>query len=361
MTHPRFFVRLIWLLAITSLVFSCSDDDTPTPEIPSSALDGYFIVNEGGFGNANTSLSYYDRTNDTILNNVFEQANSRPLGDQTQSMTVIGERGFIVVQNSAKIEVINTTDFTSIATITEGIVSPRYLIGVSNNKAYVTDWGADGISGTVKAIDLTSYEVTATVPVGEGPNGLVLINDEVYVANGGGFGHDSTLMVLNVTTDTVTDTIVVGDNPSSLAVDAGGDLWVAGGGLIRYADDFSIIEEESTPGFIVKLEDGEIARRLTADQISAGPSGITTNAARTDLYFRYSGGVHRIPLTATELPSQPLIDQNFYGLGVDPVSGEILGGEAPNFSSDGTFSRYSATGELIKTYTVGIAPNGFAF
>ncbi len=366
MTHPHFFVRFICLLATVALVASCSDDDSPNPNIPSSALGGYFIVNEGGFGNANTSLSYYDRTNDTILNNVFENANGRPLGDQAQSMTVIGDRGFIVVQSSAKIEVINTEDFTSVATITEGIVSPRHLIGVDANKAYVTDWGADGITGTVKVIDLTTYEVTATVPMGEGSNGLVLVNDKVYVANGGGFGHDSTLMVLDTNTDTVIDTIVVGDNPSSLVVDANGDLWAAGGGFVSYDADFSIIEEESTPGFIVKLENNATARqsvtiRLPADQISVGPSNLTTNTAQTELYFRYTGGVYSISLTATALPGQPLIDQNFYGLGVDPVSGEILGGEAPNFSSDGTFYRFSDNGELLKQYTVGIAPNGFAF
>ena len=68
-----------------------------------------------------------------------------------------------------------------------------------------------------------------------------------------------------------------------------------------------------------------------------------------------------MPTTATELPPQPLIDQSFYGLGVDPVSGEILTGEAPDFSSEGTFYRYAPTGDLIESYSVGIAPNGFAF
>lgn len=353
--------RSAWLLALVLLTFACSDDDNVNPRVPASAQDGYFIVNEGGFGNGNTSLSYYDRTNDTILNNVFADANGRPLGDQTQSMTVIGDRGFIVVQNSAKIEVIDINDFTSLATITEGISSPRYLIGVGDDRAYVTDWESDGASGTVKVINLNTYEVTQSIPVGQGPNDLVLANERVYVTNGGGFGHDSTLMVLSLATDAVVDTIVVGDNPSSLTLDAGGNLWVAGGGFISYAEDFSVIEEESTPGFIVQLKADTVSRRLEADRIGAGPSDIATNAAQTDLYFRYAGGVYTVGLDATTLPEQPLIDQRFYGLAVDPVSGEVLTGEAPNFSSEGTFYRYTPTGELIKSYVVGIAPNGFAF
>ena len=356
----RFPRQILPLLAVSLFVFSCSDDDTPFVEIP-PLPSGYFIVNEGGFGNANTSISFYDRTNDTIFNNVFETANGRPLGDQTQSMTVVGNRGFIVVQNSAKVEVINTSDFTSIATITEGIVSPRYFISADASKAYLTDWGADGVTGTVKVIDLTTYEVIKTIPVGEGPNQLLQVNDRAYVANGGGFGHDSTVMVLDTQTDTVVDTITVGDNPSSLVFDANGNIWVAGGGLLRYDNNDSVVEEESTPGFIAQLESNGVRTKLEAAQVDVGPSDLVVDPGGNNLYFRYAGGVYTITPEATDLPSQPLINRSFYGLGIDPISGEILVGEALTFSTDDTFYRYTSTGELIKSYTVGIAPNGFAF
>ena len=349
----------LWLTA-SLFLFSCSDDDV-SPSVPPSSLNGYFIVNEGAFQGGNTSLSYYDRASDSVLNNVFETANGSKLGDQSQSMTVIGDRGFVVVQNSAKIEVIDRSDFTSVATITEGIVSPRYLIGVDDTKAYVTDWGEDGITGTVKVIDLASYQVTASIPVGEGPNQLLSSDGRVYVANGGAFGHDSTVMVLDPQADAVVDTIIVGDNPSSLAIDVNGALWIAGGGLVRYTDDFSaIMEEESTPGFLAVIENDQVSRRFEAAQINVGPSSLTTNIARTDLYFHYRGGVHTITSDATTLPETPLIDADFLGLAVDPVTDEILVGDR-NYSSEGRFYRYAPTGELINSYTVGIAPNGFAF
>ena len=347
------FVAAFWLAA-------CSDDDV-NPVTPPAAQEGYFIINEGGFGNANTSLSFYDRSRDTVLNNVFENANGRPLGDQAQSMTVFDTLAFVVVQNSAKIEVIDPSDFTSIATIIDGITSPRYLLGLNNTKAYVTDWGADGITGTVKVIDLNTYQVTQTIPVGQGPNQLVLWEGRVYVANGGGYGRDSTLMVIDPATDAVVDTVVVGDNPSSLVVDAENDLWVAGGGYISYAEDFSVVEEESTPGFLAELKGGAVSQRLDAARIGVGPSDVTANLRDAALCFQYQDGVYTMPSTATAWPDQPLIDQRFYGVAIDPVSGEILTGEAPNFSAEGTFHRYASTGELIKSYTVGIAPNGFAF
>ncbi|MEM8965031.1 MAG: DUF5074 domain-containing protein [Bacteroidota bacterium] len=351
------------LFLFTSIIFiSCGDDEDPTPSPP--AQDGYFIVNEGGFGNANTSLSYYDRQKDSVLNNVFSNTNNRPLGDQTQSMAVFDDRGFIVVQNSAKIEVIDRETFESLATIgvDEGIISPRYFLGISPTKGYVTDWGADGVSGTVKVLDLENYEVTSSIPVGAGPNELILANNQVYVANGGGFGSDSTVVVIDPQTDTIIEEIVVGDNPSSLTVDTNGNIWVVGVGKLVYDPvDFSVVETESTPGFIARLENDEVAFTLPAAQINTGPASIRVNPAGQQLYFRYQGDIHQMGITDIALPTNPLIDESFYGLAVDPISGEILTGKAPNFSSVGSFTRYSPSGDLIRSYTVGIAPNGFAF
>ena len=353
--------QIILLLTLSFFTLSCSDDDTMGPDTPPPGRDGYFIVNEGAFRGSNTSLSYYDRTRDTVLNNVFETANGRPLGDQAQSMTVIGDRGFVVVQNSGKIEVINRDDFTSIATISDDIISPRYLIGVDDTKAYVSDWGADGVTGTVKVIDLNTYQVVETIPVGQGANQMVLVDNRVYVANYGGYGLDSTVMILDTQADAVVDTVVVGYNPSSLVVDANNAIWVAGDGLISYNDDYTaIIEEASTPGFLAVLENDQVSRTLEASAINAGPGSLRANAAGGALYFHYLGGVYTLDLAATALPSDPLVNQSFLGIGIDPVSGEILVGDR-NYSSEGQFYRYSPTGQLIKSYAVGVAPNGFAF
>jgi len=358
----RTFAFWALFLSIQTISISCNDDDNPAPPLAGQA--GYFIVNEGGFGNANTSLSYYDRQKDSVLNNVFSNTNNRPMGDQTQSMTVFDDRGFIVVQNSSKIEVIDRETFESLATIgiDEGIVSPRYFLGINPTKGYVTDWGADGVSGTVKVVDLNSYQVTATIPVGAGPNSLINYNNLVYVANGGGLGSDNTVVVIDPQTDAIVQSITVGDNPSSLAVDANGNIWVAGGGKLVYDPiDFSVVEAKSTPGFIARLENDEVALTIPAGQISVGPANVNIDPTGQILYFRYKGGIYAMSTDNTSLPTTPLIDQSFYGLGVDPVSGEILTGQAPNFSSEGSFFRYSTTGNIIQSYSVGIAPNGFAF
>src|SRR5687768_13166931 len=77
--------RLMLLSLFTILMLSsCSDD--PEPVKPGAA--GFFVVNEGGYGNGNTSISFYDRATDQMINDVFAARNGRPLGDQSQSMTM---------------------------------------------------------------------------------------------------------------------------------------------------------------------------------------------------------------------------------------------------------------------------------
>lgn len=340
---------------------SCIEDN-PAP-VATTAPDGYFIINEGAFGNANTSLSYYDRQSDTIMNNIFQSTNGRPLGDQTQSMSVFEGRGYIIVQNSAKVEIINREDFTTVATLgpEEGIESPRYFLGLTPAKGYLTDWGADGLSGTLKILDLTEHTVTATLPLGQGPNQLIMHDDRVYVAHSGGFGHDSTLYVIDPERDIVTDTLVVGDNPNSLAIDSDGALWVAGGGHLVYNEDYSVNEAASTPGFIARLENGEFAWRANVVESGTGPYDLTMHSEQQTLYFRYSGEIYEMDPADILLPTMPLIPGNFYGLSVDPRNGEIVTTSAPDFSSPGTFSRFTSTGQPVRAFTVGIAPNGFAF
>ena len=354
--------KLFTLLSLFTMLFvqSCKDEE-PAPVKPGA--DGFFIVNEGGFPNENTSISFYDRETDAVTNDVFYAVNETPLGIQAQSMEVFEGKGYIMVQGSAKIEVINTDDYTSVATITEGIESPRYFTAISSTKAYVSDWGADGVTGTVKVLDLTTHSVTKTISLGQGANHMLRKGNFVYVTNSGGWGYDNTVKVINTDTDEVTATITVGDNPNSIQQDAAGNIWVATSGAVAYNEDWSIDEESSTVGSISKIsaDNTEIFRLDVTGVSYGGPSNLSVSPDGKTLYYTFKDAVYSLSTSATALPTSPIVEKSYYGFAVNPFNGNLLGGVAPNFSSSGSVEVLDEDGNLLDTYTVGIAPNGFAF
>ncbi len=358
----NFFKKFVALAAISAMVFfqSCQKDKDPVIQ---AGAAGFFVVNEGAYGNGNTSVSFYDRKTDVLTNNVFAAKNGRPLGDQSQSMTVFEGKGYIVVQNSAKIEVINADDFSSIASIIDGLPSPRYFIGISSTKAYVSDWGADGVTGTVKVIDLGTYKVTKAIATGKGANRMLKVGNLVYVANAGGYDKDNTLKVIDSNTDAIVASITTGDNPNSLQKDKDGNIWVASSGKIAYNPDYSIDVANSTKGSISKIASNNTeVLRLSADKVTlSSPSNLGIAPDGTKLYYTYDGAVYAMSTTASVLPTTPFKTKNYYGLAVDPFNGNVIGCFAPNFTSAGSIDVYDAPGNLQNTYTVGIGPNGCAF
>ncbi len=349
---------LLYVLISISYV-GCEND--PSPDIPVGA-DGYFVVNEGAFNGSNTSISFYDRKNGTMTNNVFGITNGRILGDQAQSVTVFGGKAYVVVQHSGKVEVIDASTFESLATI-EGLASPRYFIGVDETKGYVSDWGADGVTGVIRVIDLASMKVNKSIVVGSGPNKMILKDKMVYVAQNGGFGKDARVAVIDPTTDQMSKMLAVDDNPNSLQVDQDGNLWVACSGALAYNSDFTIDEAKSTKPSLVKLDAaGSVMTRMVFDKISyTGIGSLEINAAKDQLYFLYDDAVYTMGVRATSAPSTPLIRKSFYGLAFDPYANQIIGCEALDFSSQGTIYLYEVNGTLVNSLKVGIAPNGIAF
>jgi YVTN family beta-propeller protein len=356
------FKKLLLFATVSLLLVFQSCEKDPDPVIKVGAA-GFFVVNEGGFGNSNTSISFYDRKTDAISNNVFAAKNARQLGDQTQSMTVFEGKGYIVVQNSAKVEVINGDDFSSLATISEGLPSPRYFIGISSTKGYVSDWGADGITGTVKVIDLATFKVVKSIPVGKGTNRMLKVGNLVYVTNAGGYDKDNTVKVIDSSTDAVVTTITVGDNPNSLQRDSEGNIWIASDGAEAYNSDFSVDESKSTKGSISKVNAANVeTMRLTVDKATLdGPKNLDISPSGTTLYYTYEGSVYSMATSTNTLPTTAFKVKNYYGLAVDPFNGNVIGCFAPNFNSAGSIDVYDPIGNLQKTYLVGIGPNGCAF
>jgi YVTN family beta-propeller protein len=341
----------MFALAITVLS-SCKKDNIDEIYVAGNYEDGYFVTNEGNFGTGNGSISFVDEYG-AVENDVFASINSFALGDVVQSMNIIGSKAYILVNGSSKIEVASVDSMYSVATI--DAVSPRYIAKVNDNKAYVTDWGING----VQVIDLLTNTISSTIACGTGPEGITVANGFAYVCNVGGWGLDNTVSVINTTTDAVETTLIVGDKPSSVVVDVNGAVWVLTGGFTEYDDDWNVVSE--TAGNLVKIVNNTIEETY-AFAVGNHPQDLVIDDAGTTLYYSdgsWSKAVYAFDVNDTELPTTALIDKSFYGLGVH--GGYVYGTDAVDFTQSGWSYKYTVDGVIIDSVQVGIIPGGYCF
>ena len=352
--------KLLLLITIPAIsLTSCSKDNKKDFKVD-YFTNGVYVVNEGSYGAGNSSVSYLNLQDGTMSNDVFAISNGFPLGDVAQSMTILNNKGYIVVNNSQKIEVVDLNNMLSIATIT-GFQSPRYFIS-SNNKGYVSDW----FDNNIKVIDLSTNTITNTIPTGNGPEQMVINSNKLFVVNVGGFGTDNTVTVIDLVSETVLTTVTVGVNPNSICTDANGKIWVLCSGST--GPDFTGGTADDIAGSLWKVNSSNqtIETSLPMGQFEH-PVKLTKNGAGTDLYFlngsdAYTGKVCKTSISNPSVSGLvPLVDRLFYGLGVHPVYGTIYGGFVPGFTQNGHIFRYELSGNLIDSMEVGIAPNFFVF
>jgi hypothetical protein len=341
-------------------LLACNPNREPAPQ--GQYANGFFVVNEGPFRNGTGSINYYSRQSNSVTENIFELENNRPLGNIVQSMTIHGEKAYIVVNNANKVEVVDAGSFQSTGVI-EGLTMPRYFTGINETKAYVSQWGDNGIEGSIKVVNLNNLTISKTIPTGKGAERMIQVGQRVYVVNTGGYVSDNKVSIINTSTDEVEKTTEVDFKPNSIQADASGNIWVMCGGKKVYNADWSINEDESTEGALLKLSPtGNILQRLPFASKSASPSKLVINAAGNTLYYTYQGGVYAHPVSSNQLNTTPIIIKSFYGIGVDPETGYLFGSDAKDFASNGEVLVYDlSNGELHHTLPAGIAPNSFVF
>ncbi len=353
-------IVLFTLLGISLNFTACKKDTeedpnpvtTPDPTPTGSYNSGVFVTCEGQFVGGTGTVSFYNRSNGNVSNNIFQSVNSLPIGNVLQSMEIYNDKGYLVVNNAQKIEVVNASTFASTGKIT-GLEQPRYFLGISAGKAYVTQWGASGANNGVKVIDLAGNTAGALIPTGTGPENMALSGNFVYVTNTGGFGTDSTLTIINKTTDLVSATLKVGDSPNSIQVDKNGKIWVLCGGSYG---------PPATAGKLVRINPASNSIEASFDfsNSSIHPNHLVINKTKDVLYYLSGGEICSFAINATSLSSS-LINRSFYSLGIDPSDDVIYAANAGNFTGNGSVLRYNTAAALIDSFQVGIVPGNFCF
>ncbi len=323
---------------------------------------GLFITNEGNFTYGNASLTYYDLEKKKVLNEVFYSTNALPLGDVAHSMTIRDSLGYVVVNNSGRIYIINTRTFEYVGKIT-GFTSPRNIHFVSDTKAYVTDLYARSIA----VVNPQTQEITGSIPVGNPEGGFyqhsteqMLQYDKYVYTNCWSF--DNQILVIDSEIDQVVDSILVLKQPNSMVLDRFDNLWVlTDGGFEGSPYGYE------TPG-LMRIESGsteaEIVYRFAPGEM---PSELKINGAGDTLYF-INHHIFRFPVNHSSEPERvisspysPSQAGGFYGLGVDPNSSELYVADAIDHVQRGVVYRYSPASTPLDTFATGIIPGTFCF
>ncbi|MEM7369837.1 MAG: DUF5074 domain-containing protein [Bacteroidota bacterium] len=327
------------------LLMSCTPESPEIIDPPAPESGHVFVLNEGNFQWGNASLDKYDPETKMLQSGLFQAINQFPLGDVLQSMTVFDGKMYLVVNNSGKIELLDPESLESIGTI-DGLSSPRYFLGISSTKAYVSDLYANAVS----VLDLATQSVSGKIPIEGWTEQMVLVNEQVFVTN----VQRPYLFVLDPQSDQLIDSIRVRIGGNGIVRDKQGMLWLACGEILQ----------PDVEGALYKIDP---ETRTVIDSflfpIAQKPSELQMNAQGDALYF-LTTAVVRMSIEATDLPADPLIPEEgglWYGLGIDPATEEIYLADAIDYVQKGVILRYTSGGELIDEFRAGIIPGGFYF
>jgi YVTN family beta-propeller protein len=340
--------NLLLLLFAVIILSSCSKKDEQ-PFYPSGtvAAGSVLVLNEGNYTFGNASVTLYNPDSGSVRQDLFTGINGRPLGDVAFSMTVYNGKAYIVVNNSAKIEVVSLPDFTSVGAI-NNIGSPRMILHLGGGKAYVSDIYAD----VIHIVNLDNYAITGTIPLSGWTDDMVEADGKVFITN-----YDSNrIEVIDLATDSKINSIPVTKAPVSLVKDAGGKLWaLSDGGLTG-----PVIPALAR----INASSMTVEQTIPFPDAGTNPSDLTISRDGMQLYY-LNYDVFRRSISDTQLPAAPYINSAgriYYAIGISPQDEDIYLSDAIDYNQQGMVYVYDiGTTTPIDTFTAGVIPGAFWF
>lgn len=340
----------IVILILIFISFSCKKSEVGPQRIDGEPYNKEFgskviIGCEGNFGWGNASLSLYNTENKSVTNNLYNIQNNLSMGDVLQSSTLFNGDLYVVVNNSSKIVVLDTANFFSKGTIT-GLTSPRYFLGISDTKAYVSDLNADAIT----IVNPITLQITGTIAVSDWTEQMVLHDEKAYVTQKG----NNQVLVIDVNTNLITDSITVGKEPNSLVVDAFNNLWVLCSGGI----------DDLIPELVqINTSNHSVINSLPFSSVFESPNSLQIDTGGVNLFY-LNNGLFKQPISATSIEGVPFVSGGssiYYGFGINPYNNEMYLADAIDYVQAGKVFRYDYSATLIDSFSVGIIPQDFTF
>ena len=350
------------VLSIVCLLNACKKVDDTTIVLPVEITPsvGAYVLSEGSTNN--TKLSYYNKSNNTVIGDFFLQQNpSKPagLGSIGNDMILYGSKLYVVMNVSNIVTVLNANNavfIKDISFVSGGVnKGPRYATA-ARGKVYVSS-----SDGTVSVIDTTLLNITKTITVGANPEGLVASANFLYVANSGGFNfpnYDSTVSLVDLNTELEVRKIKVGLNPYKVDINTAGNIFVSAYG------NYSTI-----PASISFINGATNSSSINLGS-NFSYSNIRISGDIAYLYNNYGGtGTAKVYNTAlntfirNEFITDSTIIQTPYGLNIDEQNGDVYIADAKNFISAGTVTCFGNNGVKKFSFSVspGVSPNNIIF
>lgn len=343
-------IKILILMVVCITALSCKKSQTPLD--PNSVAgeiegEGVFIINEGNYLAGNGSLSFYSYSSSKIYNDLFAIANGRPLGDVPNSMIISGNRGYIVVNNSGTIEVVDRNTLVSVKTIS-GLNSPRNMLVVNSSRAYVSSLYSNSLS----IIDLSNNSVSGSINIGHTSEAMQLYGNKAFVSCWAG---GKNIMVINTATDKVTDSIIVAAEPESMVLDKNNRLWVlcnGGWARLNYANLM-----------VINTATYAIEKQFVFPTKTLSPTNLQINSTRDTLYF-VENGIWRMGIQSSALPDKPFKQtpgRQINKLGVDFRNGRIFYTDAMDYQQKGYVLQLSTGGYPRDSCRADIIPGSLCF
>ena len=342
----------LFILALTTSLFaltSCSDDDSSPIENGNEQdfRNGVFVLNEGAMGSDNAEVTFF--RNGEITSNIFKTTNpALNLGNVATHLHFDDNDGYIVVNLSKKIEVVDANTFLTKGTIQQQLNNPRYA-ETDNNFLYVSNWGdpsnpSDDYISVYKRSDLSFVK---KIDVAEGPDQLLIEDQQLYIAHAGGWSNGNSVSIYNLSSQNLTN-IVVGDIPSAL-VEENDRVYVLCSGVTW----------GGTPsgGKIVEINPTNQQTRVIKEfNIGENPRFLVEH--NNQLFYTLNNQIFSLyPEISPALPQAVFTSDAQYIYSFNILNNAIFIGDAKDFASNGEVKYYSLAGQLLGKFTTGIGPN----
>ncbi|MDE5688959.1 MAG: hypothetical protein K2I18_10120 [Paramuribaculum sp.] len=350
----------IALLATVAMT-SCNDDNGNNWHEPTPVTSGLVVVNQGDYyNNIPGNLTYFDYATSSAKQNAYSAANSgNLLGDTPQDAIVYGSKMYVAIYDSNLIRVLDRKTLELIEDITPDATTgtqPRSM-AVDNGKVYISMY-----DGKVARLDTASLTLDASVAVGPNPEGVAILKGKLYVANSDGmnwqsnYANGKTLSVIDLSSFTVEKTLPVGLNPGPVVATSNYIYVIAKG---DYASIPSTLQRVDPSGNVTDIAPATLMCGFNDNILYAnavygvGPEKITYT-----LHNTLTGNSSPMIFNEIQYPA---------ALAIDPVTANIVitsytvnNGYA-DYTSNGYAVVYSNGNVPVAQFPAGLNPCAIAF